>query len=230
MFFLIRCSHKLLSICCSDAWSNEILINESTKWGFCLLALLLGWFAFGPYRATKQGCMIVTTKVELHFRLFRPRTLHSNSASQILGYLKMKALWLFALNSVVSVACQVLGAHLPQSASRSLTMSTFVSFSRWSQQRWTKGFSQTATAKCAALSSYPSPRGSPIMRWHIALHDTTDTIHSCGVNEKSYCFSSAPRDTWLIYTPEPYSLHAVNKRTWLHSVFFILRTILKKKD
>lgn len=36
---------------------------------------------------------------------------------------------------------------------------------RWSQQRWTKGFSQTATAKCAALSSSLSPRGLPIMRW-----------------------------------------------------------------
>lgn len=50
-----------------------------------------------------------------------------------------------------------------------LCLRLFVSPSRWSQQRWTKGFSQTATARCAALSSSPSPSGSPIMRWRRPL-------------------------------------------------------------
>ena len=37
--------------------------------------------------------------------------------------------------------------------------------SRWSRQKWTRVSSQTATARCAAHSSFPSPRGLPIMRW-----------------------------------------------------------------
>lgn len=54
----------------------------------------------------------------------------------------------------------------------------FVSSSRWSQQRWTRDFSQTATAKFAALSSSPSPSGSPIMRWGHPLTWPPTTFHT----------------------------------------------------
>lgn len=66
----------------------------------------------------------------------------------------------------------------PQMSSAHIRLSLFVSSSRWSQQRWTRGFSQTATAKCAALSSSPSPSGSPIMRWGRPLTWPPATFHT----------------------------------------------------
>lgn len=71
----------------------------------------------------------------------------------------------------------------PSCSPRCLISSVFVSFSRWSQQKWIKGFSQTATAKCAVLSSSRSPRGLPIMRWSHPPNVTSlrpDALHcSC---------------------------------------------------
>lgn len=65
-FWLITFKSCSASVTNSNAWDDEILINadESTRWDYCLLALLhLGWFVSAPCRPAEWGCVRVTATI-----------------------------------------------------------------------------------------------------------------------------------------------------------------------
>lgn len=106
---------------------------------------------------------------------------------------------------------------LPQTASRSVTMSAFCLFLQMKSTEVDQGlFTDSYCKVCSAQLISESQRVAHYeveTPTHITSHDNTALFLELMKGWGPRRFGSAPRDTWLIFPPEPSSWHTVNTHT-----------------